>query len=198
MQKPMYYIAGIVVLLSLVIFVVTFSMCKEERCLYFEWQKIRVTNNFETCARLGFPIEESYPRRCQAGTKTFTEDIGKNQSSSVDNIHLFAPVAQSTVSSPLVIKGEARVFENVVLYRVKDENGTILAQGSTLAQSPDIGLFGPFSTEVAIPLNDSQDGTLEVFTSSPKDGSEINKITIPIVFVDDLQASPTGSANTNT
>lgn len=31
--------------------------------------------NFEECAAAGNPVMESYPRRCRAGDRTFTEEI---------------------------------------------------------------------------------------------------------------------------
>jgi len=36
-------------------------------------------NDFEQCAKLGFPIMESYPRQCRAGDKIFVEDINANK-----------------------------------------------------------------------------------------------------------------------
>ena len=36
-------------------------------------------NDFEQCAKLGFPITESYPRQCRAGDKIFVEDINANK-----------------------------------------------------------------------------------------------------------------------
>ena len=36
-------------------------------------------NDFEQCAKLGFPIMESYPRQCRAGDKIFVEDTNANK-----------------------------------------------------------------------------------------------------------------------
>ncbi len=36
-------------------------------------------SDFEQCAKLGFPIMESYPRQCRAGVKVFVEDIDANK-----------------------------------------------------------------------------------------------------------------------
>ncbi len=78
-------------------------------------------------------------------------------------------------------KGKARVFENVVSIRLKDKNGKILFQGTTNAQSPDVGQFGLFQKEVTFETM-QKEGTLEVYQASARDGSEIDKVTIPVKF----------------
>lgn len=35
-----------------------------------------LVGNFEQCVAVGNPIMETYPRNCQSGGKTFTENIG--------------------------------------------------------------------------------------------------------------------------
>ena len=45
--------------------------CQDDWCFLFEWQKIRATNSYEECVARGFPIEESSPARCRAGSKIF-------------------------------------------------------------------------------------------------------------------------------
>lgn len=98
------------------------------------------------------------------------------------NIIVSSPKPAEKISSPLVLEGEARVFENVVDYRLRDTNGNILVEGFASAQSPDIGEFGPFRAEIEFPKPEGELGILEVFSTSPKDGSEINKVIIPIKF----------------
>jgi len=98
------------------------------------------------------------------------------------NIVIFDPKENAKISSPLDITGKARVFENVVSLRLKDKTEKILFQGVTDAKSPDVGQFGLFQEEITYETNQSE-GTLEVFESSAKDGSEINKVEIPVKFV---------------
>lgn len=110
-----------------------------------------------------------------------TVERGEPVVSESGNIKVSQPLPLQTVSSPLAVRGEARVFENNVEYRLTESDGTVLAEGFATAQAPDIGQFGPF--EATIGFNtETEVGTLEVFSTSPKDGSEINKVTIPLIF----------------
>lgn len=110
-------------------------------------------------------------------------DIEKNDQSKTEeaNIVVFSPKENTNINSPFDVEGKARVFENVVSLRLKDKNGKILFQGTTDAQSPDVGQFGLFQEEINYTTAQTE-GTLEVFQSSAKDGSEIDKVVIPVKF----------------
>lgn len=86
------------------------------------------------------------------------------------------------INSGFLLSGTARVFENVVTYRLKDTKNNILAQGNLIAAAPDIGQFGPFETNVSYSAPVTQFGYLEVFTLSAKDGSEIDKQILYLKF----------------
>ncbi|MBI2033831.1 MAG: GerMN domain-containing protein [Candidatus Liptonbacteria bacterium] len=100
----------------------------------------------------------------------------------VPNIIVFSPAPNEEISSPLTIKGEARVFESTFAYRLYDGDAGLLFEGHAMAASPDAGLFGQFEVIRTYPLPKSQGGTLEVFEYSAKDGSEINKVVVPVKF----------------
>jgi hypothetical protein len=150
--------------------------------------------SFEACAAAGFPVMESYPRRCAVpGGSTYTEVIPPAASSSARssaqssargaaNIVITEPAANQAVTSPVTVKGQARVFENTYQYRVRDADGTVLAQGFGTAQSPDIGQFGPLSSVIAFSEPEGERGTIEVFTLSANDGSETDMVVIPVRF----------------
>ena len=97
------------------------------------------------------------------------------------NIIVSNPINNATVSSPFKVEGRARVFENVVSVKLKDNSGKVMIQGTTEAQSPDMGQYGPFSKEIQYETSETG-GILEVFESSAKDGSEINKVTVSLKF----------------
>jgi len=103
------------------------------------------------------------------------------------NIVVFGPKENAKISSPFDVEGKARVFENVVSIKLTDKGGKILFQGVTDANSPDVGQFGLFQEEITYKTNQSE-GTLEVFEASAKDGSEINKVSIPVKFVQNENA----------
>ena len=99
------------------------------------------------------------------------------------NILVSEPKENDEIGLPFRIKGEARVFENTFNYRLKDGNDAILNENFSTALSPDIGQFGPFEIVVSsYSKPQTERGTLEVFSYSAKDGSEINKVSVPVKF----------------
>ncbi len=101
---------------------------------------------------------------------------------SVENMRVTEPVPNQTVGKTIKISGEARVFENQFAFRVSDDSGKVLKEGNGYANAPDTGQYGPFeiSTDYLTPTTNT--GRVEVFEYSAKDGSEINKVTIPVTF----------------
>lgn len=101
------------------------------------------------------------------------------------NLVLMEPYSGESVSSPIKVSGEVRVFESVVSLRLRDADGHILFDGIAMAQSPDMGQFGPFEREIAYLYQKPTDTTvwLDVFWNSPKDGSEMDLISIPLTLV---------------
>lgn len=98
------------------------------------------------------------------------------------NILIGKPLVGSVEKMPFMIEGEARVFENVFDYRLKDvDDNYVLADGNGYANAEDVGLFGLFRIEInalrRLPL--SGNVILEVFDYSAKDGSEENKVVVP-------------------
>jgi len=99
------------------------------------------------------------------------------------NIKIYSPVLNQKVSRPLVILGEARVFESTFLYALKDGAGNLLANGFTSAKAPEVGKFGPFV--ISLWYDEREDGvpaTVEVYNRSAKDGSIENLISIPVLL----------------
>lgn len=97
------------------------------------------------------------------------------------NIEVLSPRTGDAVQSGFAVKGNARVFENVVSIRLTDSGGNILVQTWTYANAPDVGKFGPFEKMLNFQTY-ATEGTLEIYQSSAKDGSEIDKVTIPLLF----------------
>jgi Spore germination protein len=89
------------------------------------------------------------------------------------------PVSGQKVSSPITLQGTAIIFEATVNYHLKDSAGNLLAEGYVMANAgaPD---RGDFQKSIEFKPSTTGKGTLEVFEVSPKDGSEINKVVIPL------------------
>lgn len=79
-----------------------------------------------------------------------------------------------------LIQGEARVWEAVFHYRVKSGN-EVLAKGNKMA-SKGAPEWGAFSLDIRLAKSQvkGKNLQLELFEKSAKDGSEINKLTIPL------------------
>lgn len=115
-----------------------------------------------------------------AGSESMPEFISMAPASSL-NIEVLSPRGGDNVESGFFVKGNARTFESNVAIRLSDSEGIILTETFTLANSPDAGQFGPFEKELIF-QTDSETGILEVFQYSAKDGSEIDKVTVPVLF----------------
>ena len=91
------------------------------------------------------------------------------------------PQAQDIVDDPIQISGISTAFEGTIQVRVRDRNGVKIVQ--KIFTVPGGFLWENF--QITMPINSIPKttlGTLEVFAISPADGSEINKVIIPIVF----------------
>lgn|SRR3989338_8351903 len=147
---------------------------------------------FIQCAEEGNPIMESYPRQCRFPDGTLAvEVIAASSSSSQANIVVTEPASGEEIGNPVIIRGQARVFENTFSYRIIDAaDGTILLEDHAMASAPDIGQFGIFEVKATYNLPQSVIGTIEVFEYSAKDGSEINMVRIPVFFKEEDLATP--------
>ena len=91
------------------------------------------------------------------------------------------PLAFDLVDDPVDVCGVGTGFEGVLSARLRDANGVQLAQASFSASGT--GTWGNF--QVALPIGivpATPQGTLEVFESSAKDGSDLNTVVVPITF----------------
>ncbi|HOB89844.1 MAG TPA: GerMN domain-containing protein [Candidatus Colwellbacteria bacterium] len=101
------------------------------------------------------------------------------------NVIVREPVANGLKSLPFSVKGEARVFENMIAYELRDAaDGFVLSEGNAYANAPDVGRFGPFSVEIKSLRRLPMDGgvILEVFNYSAKDGSRENQVVVPLTL----------------
>ena len=92
------------------------------------------------------------------------------------------PLPNNIVDDPIQICGISTTFEANLQIRALDNNGNQVVQQFFTTRGSN-GIWANFS--VNLPLGTipaTTLGTLEVFEISAKDGSEINKVTIPIVF----------------
>jgi LysM repeat protein len=97
------------------------------------------------------------------------------------SIEVLSPVAEAVYRSPIEVIGFSQTFEAQVNLRLRDEAGEPIAERFTMGGSGDG--FDFFQTSLRFVTDRRQDATLEVFEISAKDGSEIHKVTIPLVIL---------------
>ena len=99
------------------------------------------------------------------------------------NITISSPLNNQSITSPIEIFGRARVFEGLVLFRVRDSQNNIIANGSieTGIGAPEWGIY---SISVTYPQPTTPTGFIEVYSQSAKDGSDQDLISLPVQFVD--------------
>ncbi len=145
--------------------------------------------DFNSCVEAGNAIMESYPRQCQdqQSVEVFTEDVG-NVLEVLDLIQLSTPLPGEEISSPLVIKGQARgtwFFEASFPVILVNWDGLIIAEG--VATATDDWMteeFVPFTANLEFIKPDySNRGALILKKDNPSDLPEYdNALEIPILF----------------
>lgn len=116
-----------------------------------------------------------------ANQDTYQQSMNESNNENA-NIVVTSPKTDESIERPITITGKARVFENVVSYRVKDEDGFVLVSGSTTYESEDVGEFGEFTVTTNYLEPKSAKGTVEVYNASAKDGSDENLVSVPVMF----------------
>lgn len=98
-------------------------------------------------------------------------------------LEVTSPFPYEDVISPVEVSGKSNFFEANTRIRIKDANDKVLADTFTTAEGW-LGELHPFSLEVIYDQPSAKQGVVEVFEESAKDGSEIKKIAIPVLFRD--------------
>ncbi|MEK8105911.1 Gmad2 immunoglobulin-like domain-containing protein [Micromonospora sp. M12] len=92
-----------------------------------------------------------------------------------------SPVPGERVVTPLVVTGTATVFEATVSVRVLDATGREVATGFGTA-SCGTGCRGGYRVVVGWRTAREQQGTIEVYEVSARDGSRINTMAVPVLL----------------
>jgi hypothetical protein len=90
-----------------------------------------------------------------------------------------APVIGERVAGPVTVTGTADVFEGTVSARVLDAAGREIGTAFTTATCGS-GCRGDFRLTLPYRLPADQDGVVEVYEVSPKDGSRVDVVAVPV------------------
>jgi nucleoid-associated protein YgaU len=104
----------------------------------------------------------------------------------IPNISVRHPRADDIVDDPVEVAGVGTGFEGSLVARLRDAAGREIASRSF--QAGGTGIWGSFFFRIDVPgIPNRPRGTLEIFEVSAKDGSEIHKRVVPILFGRALQ-----------
>jgi len=104
-------------------------------------------------------------------------------------IEVFSPVGNGLYHSPIEVIGFSQTFEGNVNLRLSDDTGNVLAERNTIGGSVDVREpqsnddFAFFHSYLRFSATEPITGLLEIFESSAQDGSEINKVSIPMTLL---------------
>ncbi|HYK98757.1 MAG TPA: Gmad2 immunoglobulin-like domain-containing protein [Candidatus Acidoferrales bacterium] len=102
--------------------------------------------------------------------------------SSKGSITVTAPLSNTRITTPVTIKGDASVFEAALQWRIVDGGGKVLAQGGTTASAGAPGR-GAFSVTASYPPPSADTiGVIQVYDTSPKDGTIDELVSVPVVI----------------
>lgn len=92
-----------------------------------------------------------------------------------------APAIGQRITSPVTVAGTAQVFEATVSIRILDSAGREIGTAFTTA-SCGTGCRGDYRATVGYRAAATQSGTIEVYEVSPRDGSRINVVAVPVTL----------------
>lgn len=127
------------------------------------------------------PGRKDVKARPAAGKKEDAGSTGDEAPATEANIIVESPAEDEAITSPVTVSGQARTFENTVNVKIKDDSGNLLAESYTTATG-EMGRHSSFSTTVEFDKGTSKYGSIEVFQYSAKDGTEIDKVVVPVAF----------------
>lgn len=88
------------------------------------------------------------------------------------NITITSPANNAVVTSPILVTGKARVFENQFIVEATDMQGRVIVKNQVMSDAKDAGLFGKYTTQLVMPDNSPADFKIVAYSFSPKgDGS---------------------------
>jgi hypothetical protein len=131
-----------------------------------------VVTSFEECVAAGYPVQESYPRRCTTPEgQAFTEEVVETWVTTKGNADIIRNVSVregETISSPLTITGEARgmwFFEASFPVVLTNWDGLIIAEVPAEAVLDPNNPDSTWMTEEYVPFS----ATITFTTPTPGD-----------------------------
>jgi len=96
---------------------------------------------------------------------------------------LAAPDPLAEVTSPVTVSGQINAFEATYRITIFNDAGAPIIETFGTAQQPDVGVLGPFSSDLAFSVSAPSPACIWVFEESARDGDPINVGQIPVVLL---------------
>jgi hypothetical protein len=88
--------------------------------------------------------------------------------------------SQASIGRQFTVSGLSRTFEATTAWRVVDSATRVVASGFTTASRGTSAVWGTYQISVQLPASVSGNVTLEVYWGSPRDGSDMGLVQVPL------------------
>lgn len=142
---------------------------------------------FGISRRLGIPMKEIV--RANRNRPGFSPDVLYEgyrlivPMPSSTNIVVFKPEPGARIQPGQALEGEARAFEAVVLYQVRDDRDVVVTKEKAIMTTAGAPAFGSFSTAILFDRQPTApSGELWVYARSARDGRIIDLVQVKVYF----------------
>jgi hypothetical protein len=99
-----------------------------------------------------------------------------------NSLRISQPLPAATITDSVTVVGEGTAFENTILVEVRAGRDTLARQ--VVTTEAEVGQSGPFTTTLTFtPVTTATKGEIVVYTTSAKDGSIDQSVSVPVNLV---------------
>jgi len=138
-----------------------------------------VTANGSTTYELALDDERPWRVALLTNPDRIVVDIGGVANSISDTVVVYSPKAGDS-GRQFTVSGLSRTFEATTQWRVVDAARREVASGFTTATRGTSAVWGTYQISVQLPATVSGNVTLEVYWGSPRDGSAVGLVQVPL------------------
>lgn len=140
------------------------------------------TGNGRPGVGFGIELDDARPWRVfvMASPPRVVVDIGGHPDAVSDDIAVYAPRPGAEVARTFAVSGVSVTYEATVTWRLRDSNNRVVASGFTTSAGGSGPQWGTFQINVTAPASVSGNVTMEVLWGSPRDGSDMGLVAIPL------------------
>lgn len=138
-----------------------------------------VTTNGSTTYELALDDERPWRVAFLTNPDRIVVDIGGYATSISDTVVVYSPRAGDS-GRQFTVSGLSRTYEATTQWRVVDPVRREVASGFTTASRGTSAVWGTYQISVQLPATVSGNVTLEVYWGSPRDGSEVGLVQVPL------------------